>query len=87
MSQAFSDNADFGNMLKAGNGPAKVSTVLQKTFIEVDEKGTQSAAGTGALIIPRMSLEDFNCKHPFLFYIYHRTLNIPIIAGVVKTLT
>lgn len=86
MSQAFSDSADFSNMLKVGHGPAKVSTVVQKTFIEVDEKGTESGAGTGALIIPRMSLEDFDCKHPFLFYIYHRTLKIPIIAGVVKTL-
>lgn len=86
MNQAFTDNADFSNMLKGGHGPAKVSAVMQKTFVEVDEKGTESAAGSGAFIIPRMSLEEFNCKHPFLFYIYHRTLKVPIIAGVVKTL-
>ncbi|XP_063700882.1 serpin B3-like [Culicoides brevitarsis] len=86
MGEAFTDRADFRNMLKPGSGSSKVSSVVQKTFVEVDEKGTESASGSGAFIIPRMSLEDFNCEHPFMFFIYHRTLNIPIIAGVVRNL-
>uniref|UniRef100_A0A336LXH1 CSON009361 protein n=1 Tax=Culicoides sonorensis TaxID=179676 RepID=A0A336LXH1_CULSO len=67
MGQAFADNADFSNLLKPGNGPAKVSAIVQKTFVEVDEKGTESAGGSGALIIPRMSLEDFNSYRQSFF--------------------
>lgn len=85
MSKAFSISADFGNLLTQGSGPVRVSSVFQKTFIEVDEKGTEAASGSGAVIVPRMSLEDFYCKHPFLFYLYHKTLRIPVMAGVVRT--
>ncbi|KAI4462597.1 serine protease inhibitor serpin [Holotrichia oblita] len=42
----FSDVADFPNMLE-GKEPLKVSKVIQKAFIEVNEEGAEAAAATG----------------------------------------
>lgn len=40
----FEDNADFGNLTKE---PVKISKILQKAFIEVNEEGSEAAAATG----------------------------------------
>lgn len=40
----FEDNADFGNLT---NEPVKISKILQKAFIEVNEEGSEAAAATG----------------------------------------
>lgn len=45
MNSAFDEGANFTNMIKEDN-PVWVSDVLQKTFIDVNEEGTEAAAVT-----------------------------------------
>lgn len=42
----FTDDADFSNL---SDEPLKVTKVIQKAFIEVNEEGSEAAAATGKL--------------------------------------
>lgn len=42
----FSDAADFGDLIDTPE-PLKVSEVIHKAFIEVNEEGVEAAAATG----------------------------------------
>jgi len=42
----FSDSADFSGLTGASGEKLKVSEVLQKTFFEINENGTEAAAST-----------------------------------------
>jgi len=46
---ALSDNADFGGLVKSSR--AKISKVIHKAFIEVNEEGAAAAAVTGTLVL------------------------------------
>ena len=69
---AFTNVADFSNMF---NGvEAHISDVIHKTFIEVDETGTEAAAAT--VILMRMSslpmpeeIKEFKANKPFTYFI------------------
>nr|KAF7427230.1 hypothetical protein H0235_006924 [Vespula pensylvanica] len=81
----FEDNADFGNLT---NEPVKISKILQKAFIEVNEEGSEAAAATVAQIRLKRALidfpEEFLVNRPFLFIIYYKPSKIPIFLGSVK---
>jgi serpin B len=71
MPVAFSDAADFSGMADAN---LAISEVFHKSFISVDEQGTQAAAATGVVIV-LTSLPipvDFRADHAFLFAIRDR---------------
>ena len=70
MGIAFSRQADFTRINKRGD--LFISKVLHKTFIEVDEKGTEAAAVT-LVEVSRLSVEssvfDMRVDRPFVFMI------------------
>ncbi|NWH77305.1 SPB11 protein, partial [Piaya cayana] len=60
-----------------------VSKVIQKSFIEVNEEGTEAAGSMGLVVVPLccpVSYE-FNADHPFLFFIRHNTTNTILFFG------
>jgi len=70
MELAFTPGADFSRMV-VPPATAAISDVLHKTFVEVNEEGTEAAAVTGvkmmATAMPREEEKfSFVCDHPFL---------------------
>jgi serine protease inhibitor len=70
MGVAFTPAADFSKMV-APPYTAAISDVLHKTFVEVNEEGTEAAAVTGVKMMmtamPRPNEKfSFVCDHPFL---------------------
>ncbi|EAW63149.1 serpin family B member 12 [Homo sapiens] len=60
-----------------------LSKIIHKTFVEVDENGTQAAAATGAVVSERSlrSWVEFNANHPFLFFIRHNKTQTILFYG------
>ncbi|KAM6142465.1 Heterochromatin-associated protein MENT [Phoenicopterus ruber ruber] len=72
MHSAFSSNADFHGMCEVN---VMISKVLHKSFVAVDEKGTEAAAATAVIIrytsLPITHVLKFKADHPFYFFIRH----------------
>ena len=84
MRDAFSaGDADFSGM--TGTRDLFVSTVIQKAFIEVNEKGTEAAAATGVVMALRsMPIEkriEFRADRPFLFALRDRETGLVLFMG------
>lgn len=82
---AFSDEADFSGI---GEEPLKISEVVHKAFVEVNEEGTEAAAATAVGMVlcagvagppPRPVV--FRADHPFLFFIRDRRTNAVLFSG------
>ncbi|XP_004858507.1 serpin B12 [Heterocephalus glaber] len=60
-----------------------LSKILHKTFVEVDEDGTQAAATSGAVGVEKSlpSWVEFNANHPFLFFIRHNKTQTILFCG------
>ncbi|XP_056376993.1 serpin B6-like isoform X1 [Hyla sarda] len=73
MTDAFDiGKCDFSGM--SGDRDLVLSKVIHKSFVEVNEEGTEAAAATGAVIMLRCArfVPRFTCDHPFLFFIIHK---------------
>ncbi|XP_048342163.1 protein Z-dependent protease inhibitor [Sphaerodactylus townsendi] len=75
----FSNKADLS--LLTDQIHTKVSQVLQKAYIEVDEAGTEAAAGTGSEITPYSMPPVIRVNRPFVFMIYEDTTNALLFVG------
>lgn len=67
LNKIFSGEADFSNLL-ATRDALKVTDVVHKAFIEVNEEGTEAAAATGAVLFLRSEFA-ITIDHPFFFAI------------------
>jgi serpin B len=65
----------------------KISEVIHKAFVEVNEEGTEAAAATGvtmvlcADVMPSVEPKVFKADHPFLFFIRDRNTNAVLFSG------
>ncbi|MCK4980282.1 MAG: serpin family protein, partial [Candidatus Delongbacteria bacterium] len=71
MKDAFKKGADFSKM--TGTKELYISAIIHKTFIEVDEKGTEAAAATAVVMrmkgAPPKLCPEFKADHPFFYFI------------------
>ncbi|XP_057360235.1 LOW QUALITY PROTEIN: serpin B11 [Manis pentadactyla] len=80
---------DISNQVKAdlsGVSSAKglyLSKVIHKSYVEVNEEGTEAAATTGnSLVVKRLPIRaQFMANHPFLFFIKHIQTNMILFCG------
>ncbi|HWB03852.1 MAG TPA: serpin family protein, partial [Verrucomicrobiales bacterium] len=82
MKSAFDASADFTRMT-SGNGsqPLFLSGVFHKTFIAIDEKGTEAGAATSAPVAASGPDLEFRADHPFLFAVQHRESGVCLFLG------
>uniref|UniRef100_A0A8C6ATW2 Serpin B3-like n=1 Tax=Monodon monoceros TaxID=40151 RepID=A0A8C6ATW2_MONMO len=86
MVDAFTEGkADFSGMSKVRE--LKVSEAFHKSFVEVNEEGTEATAVTGVEAVIRSAVfpESFHCDHPFLFLIKHNKINSLLFYGRVSS--
>ena len=85
MSVAFDrERADFRAMVEPGatlTGNLYISRVVQKTFIEVNEEGTEAAAATGVGVGVTSVAPTFFLDRPFLFVIREGLSGTILFAG------
>ena len=80
MVDAFGTAADFSRMV-AGGG-VWIDEVKQKTFLMVDEEGTEAAAATSVTVIESAAPE-FRFDRPFLFAIRERISGTILFIGTI----
>lgn len=84
MVKAFNTLADFSGI--TGQRDLYISQAVHKTFVQVDEKGTEAAAATGiamnltAIFDPNPPY-DFIVDHPFLFIIFDKKTGTVLFLG------
>jgi serpin B len=90
MSMAFSqDSADFTQICRMTGGRIYIDEVLHKTYIEVNEEGTEAAAVTSiGMGITSVGPDEFimTVDHPFVFCIQEVSSGSLLFVGKVVTL-
>ncbi len=90
MSEAFEENkADFSNLIE-GDWHAWISRVLQKTFMDVNEEGTEAAAVTVVAVAAAMSARmperviEFRVDRPFVVALVDNDSNEILFLGAIS---
>uniref|UniRef100_A0A8D2CNW1 Serpin B6 n=2 Tax=Sciurus vulgaris TaxID=55149 RepID=A0A8D2CNW1_SCIVU len=86
MTDAFEQaRADFSGM--SSQGDLYLSKVVHKSFVEVNEEGTEAAAATAAVLMMRCLrfTPRFCADHPFLFFIQHSRTRGILFCGRVSS--
>lgn len=86
ITRIFQDSAELSGIFRGGQLTAKVSDVLQKTMLIVDEEGSTAASASGSSLVFTIASEpeDFNADRPFLFFIEEESTGTIVFAGKVE---
>ncbi len=78
--------ADFSKMGESGKNDLSISDVKHKTYIKVDEKGTEAAVVTSVVMPQSMPLElpQLRFDRSFVYGIVDVTTGIPIFIGIME---
>ena len=80
---AFSEEANFTKMYTTPG--VHITKALHKTFIEVNEEGTEAAAVTAIGIGLTSSATNYmNCNRPFMYVITEKTSEAILFTGLIK---
>lgn len=82
---AFSNDADFSGMAEE---PLAIDSVIHKSFVAVDETGTEAAAATvmtmrATSAMPMEEIVEMRVDRPFMYAIYDRITNTILFLGQV----
>jgi serpin B len=84
MKAAFDESTAEFHKMTIQNG-VNISNVFHKTFIQVDEEGTEAAAATAVLMRQKCETKEkeieFICDEPFLFMIVHNESSTVLFEG------
>lgn len=87
--QAFTPAADLSGIAAA---PLMVSDVIQKTFLAIDEDGTEAAAVTAVDVMttaapsrPPPPPIEFKCDRPFFIVLHHKPTRTRLFLGRIAT--
>ncbi|WP_052245830.1 serpin family protein [Sporosarcina sp. ZBG7A] len=85
MRQAFGEGAELSKLVVEDENPLFVSKVLQKTYLSVDEKGTEAAAVTSIAMdtvsAPMGEPFQFTADKPFFITIRDKEADVLLFAG------
>ena len=86
MGVAFSDEANFSRI--RSNGGLRIDDVIHKTFVEVNEEGTEAAAVTAVIIVDSVGAGPMVVRvdRPFVFAIRERHSGTILFIGKVLSL-
>jgi serine protease inhibitor len=86
LGKMFAGSNDFDSMFQNSTKPKYIKTIKQKTFIDLNEKGTEAACVTHAVMCYETAMQrklkevEFVADHPFNFFILG-PINIVLFAG------
>lgn len=81
MGEVFSNQADFSRMATPVAGRLKVSEVMHKTVLGVDEEGSEAAAATSVGFEALSYSPSIHIDRPFIFLIREKSSNVILFLG------
>ncbi|WP_234570116.1 serpin family protein [Rhodohalobacter sp. 614A] len=76
--------ADFSGLIESESADLWIDEVKHKTFIRVDEEGTEAAAVTSVAIVETSLPPSMIVNRPFVFIIYERESGANLFMGKIK---
>jgi serpin B len=81
MAEAFGNQADFSRMVEGMAGGIAINEVTHKTFVDVNEEGTEAAAVTSADMVLTSLPPTIRADKPFIFLIREKSSNTILFIG------